>query len=77
MLKHMAIAFASRYESPSSTEAKLIRINYITSCITVFESAKDSCFRILNDGCGESSIKEISFFKKNKYLYSIFCKCHC
>lgn len=57
MLKHMAIALASQYECPSTTEAELIRINYIISCITVFESAKDSCFRILKDGCGESSIK--------------------
>ena len=43
MLKHMAIALASQYESPNSTEAELIRTNYSRFCITIFEPAKDSC----------------------------------
>lgn len=43
MLKHMAIALASQYESLNSTEAELIRTNYSIFYITIFEPAEDSC----------------------------------
>lgn len=44
MLKHMAIALASRFESPNSIEPELIRTNCGVFYNTIVEPVKDSCF---------------------------------